>query len=183
MIESICVFCGSAVGKDSIYKEASEEFGRLLAKRNIWLVYGGARAGLMGKVADSTLYHGGKVVGIIPRFIAEKEIAHSGITELIETHTMHERKMLMFQRSDAFVALPGGIGTLDELCEMFTWQQLKIHRKPIGILNVNDYFSPLIEFFHYMTREGFLSPELLERVILASDPEELIERVVEKDVV
>jgi len=158
-IKNICVFCGSSYGAAPIYKNAAQQLGKLMATSGIRLIYGGGHVGLMGAIADSVLQHGGQVTGIIPRFLEEKEVAHTALTELIITHSMHERKQLMAEKADAFIAMPGGIGTLEELAEIMTWVQLELIRKPIGILNVDGYFNGLVAMLNTMVDEGFLKSE------------------------
>src|SRR6187549_331832 len=149
----VCVFCGSQSGSNPLYTAAARELGAELAARGLALVYGGGRVGLMGEVASSTLAAGGRVVGVIPHALARKEIAQADCTELIVVDTMHERKALMADRADAFVALPGGYGTCDELFEIVTWSQLGIHRKPVAVLNVNGFFTPLLAWLDHVVNE------------------------------
>lgn len=156
MISSIGVYCGSNAGNKPIYAETARLFGRMLAEKNITLVYGGGQVGIMGLVADEVLKFGGKVIGVTPEFLADREVHHRELTELIVTKTMHERKQIMADLSDAFVALPGGLGTLDELFEILTWHQLHIHRKPIALLNVEGYYTPVLKMIDKMVHEGFL---------------------------
>ncbi|MBX2854795.1 MAG: TIGR00730 family Rossman fold protein [Rhodobacteraceae bacterium] len=155
----LCVFCGSRPGTDPDYAAAAVEMGRLLARRGVGLVYGGGRVGLMGVVADAAMSAGGEVIGVIPRALAEREIEHRGLTENHIVETMHERKALMAELSDGFVALPGGAGTLEEIFEQWTWVQLGIHDKPCGFLNVKGYYDPLKAMVDLMTKQGFLQPE------------------------
>ncbi|MBL7767306.1 MAG: TIGR00730 family Rossman fold protein [Chitinophagaceae bacterium] len=166
-MKRITVFCGSASGVLPVYSQAALELGQMLAKRNIGLVYGGAQIGLMGTVADAVLHAGGEVIGVIPHFLGQREIAHENLTELIRVNDMHERKMKMNELSDGVIALPGGYGTLDELFEMLTWAQLNLHAKPIGLLNINGYYDPLLTFVDHMTEQGFVHPE--HRDLLLSD--------------
>ena len=153
---SIAVFCGSAMGKKQEYIDCASELGQFLAKHSITMVYGGAAVGTMGIIADSSLNHGGKVVGIIPSFFSKNEIVHHGLTELIYVDSMAERKRLLAERSDAFIILPGGFGTLDELFEVLTLSQLNLHQKPVGILNINGFYDHLIKQLEVMNQEGFL---------------------------
>jgi uncharacterized protein (TIGR00730 family) len=153
---SVCVFCGSRNGANPAYGEAAEKLGAALARDGVELIYGGGSVGLMGQVAAAASAHGGRVVGVIPRFLLPREGALDVIDELIVVDTMHERKMIMFERSDAFVALPGGIGTLDELAEQLVWAQLGRHAKPIVLADVNDFWRPLLQVFATMRDEGFL---------------------------
>jgi uncharacterized protein (TIGR00730 family) len=158
-LASVCVFCGSSPGVDHAFAAAAEEVGRLLATQGRRLVYGGGRIGLMGTVADSALAHGGEVIGVIPRALAEKEVAHSGLSELRVVASMHERKAAMAELADGFIALPGGIGTLEEFFEVWTWGQLGLHHKPFGLLNVAGFFDPLLAFLDRLTDQRFLRPE------------------------
>ena len=153
---SVTVFCGSSAGSEEIYRTEAEQLGKTLAKQNIKLIYGGAKVGLMGAVANAVLKAGGEVIGVLPRFLRSKEIAHDGLTELILVESMHERKTKMHQLSDGVIALPGGFGTLEELFEMLTWAQLGLHKNPIGLLNVNGYYDALILLVQSMVDKGFL---------------------------
>ncbi len=160
-LRSICVYCGSNDGRLPEYAAAAERLGRDMAEAGVRLVYGGGSIGLMGIVARSVLAHGGDVTGIIPQFLKDREVMLKEVSELIVTADMHERKRIMFERSDAFVALPGGIGTLEEVVEMMTWAQLDQHEKPILIVNINGFWDPLISQFGRMTADGFLHKEFL----------------------
>jgi len=171
----ICVFCGSSAGRVR-HVRAAAEAGRLLARRGIEVVYGGGRVGTMGAVADGALNAGGPVIGVIPHHMVEWEIAHDGLTELHVVDTMHQRKALMADLSDAFVALPGGAGTLDEFFEIWTWAQLELHAKPIGLLNVGGYYDHLIAMIDHMVSEGFLKPAYREMVLVDDDLERLLDR-------
>ncbi len=163
MTRSVCVFCGSAPGARPSYSAAAEELGRELAKRGITLVYGGGRLGLMGIVADAVLNAGGRVIGVIPRMLIERELAHPGLTRQHVVSTMHERKTLMAEMSDGFVGLPGGMGTFDELVEIVTWAQLGLHAKPVVLANIENYFDPLYAMLDYAVREGFVTAESRSR--------------------
>jgi len=167
-MKNICVFCGSSPGNSSTYFDAAHQFGALLAQKGHALVYGGGSTGLMGALADGALEHGGEVTGVIPNFLVEREREHRGITRLVEVNSMHQRKQKMTDLSDAFVVLPGGMGTMDEFCEILTWAQLGLHKKPIGILNVRGYFDLFIGFIDNMVNSGFFSKEN-KRLILADD--------------
>ncbi len=171
----VCVFCGSSMGLRPAYKLAAQAMGETLAGRGIGLVYGGGNVGLMGVVADATLAAGGEVIGVIPEFLVAKEIAHTGLTKLHVVSSMHERKALMAELSDAFVALPGGYGTLEEFCEILTWSQLGLHHKPQGLLNIEGYYQPLLRLFDQAVTEQFLKPELRSLVLEAPDPEQLLD--------
>lgn len=171
----ICVFCGSSIGGRLGYVVAARELGQALAARNITLVYGGARVGTMGAVADAALAAGGRVIGVIPRFLVEKEVAHTGLTELKIVESMEERKVLMAELSDGFIALPGGLGTMDELFEMATWAQLARHAKPCGLLNVCGYYDRLVAFLDHMAAEFFLRGEHRELITIGETPEQLLQ--------
>ncbi len=159
-MNAITVFCGASAGNNVTHQELAREMGRIIAQRGLTLVYGGGRVGLMGIVADSALEAGGQVIGVIPKFLADREIAHTRLSQTHFVSSMHERKALMADLSDGFVAMPGGFGTLDELCEVLTWAQLNLHTKPIGILNAMGYFDALLHFFDHV----------LEQVIFDSKP-------------
>lgn len=176
-IQRICVFCGSSLGKNPLYAETARELGRLLAARKIELVYGGGSTGLMGTIADATLDAGGKVIGVIPRPLATKELAHARLTEQHVVETMHERKGLMAKLADAFIAMPGGFGTFEEFCEVLTWAQLGLHVKPCALLNVEGYFDPLLALFNHSVEEGFVNPTHRELIVTARDPEALLEQL------
>jgi len=171
----MCVFCGSQSGLEPAYREAARLMGRELAARRIGLVFGGGRIGIMGALADAVLAAGGHVTGIIPRALADKEIAHAGVQELRLVGSMHERKQLMSESADAFAALPGGLGTLEELFEVLTWAQLGIHAKPVGLLNVEGYFDSLLQFLDEMVACGFVSAVERGRLVVAASPGELID--------
>ena len=177
ILNSLCVFCGSSTGASPAYRIAAERLGAEIARRHIRLVYGGGRVGLMGVVADAALAAGGEVLGIIPQALQDREIGHSGLTELRITSSMHERKAAMEDASDGFIALPGGFGTFDELCEIVTWAQLGIHRKPIGILDVNGFYTRLGAFLDSVMEEGFIRAEHRALLIEDDDPAALIDRM------
>jgi uncharacterized protein (TIGR00730 family) len=162
MPSSVCVYCGSSANVALAYRAAAAELGRKLAENGITVVYGGGRVGLMGLVADATLAAGGSVIGVIPRHIQEMEVAHQTLTELIVVDTMHERKRIMAERSEAFLILPGGLGTLDEAFEILTWKQLGLHCRPVVIVNLDGYWEPLLALFRHAVREGFIRPEHAE---------------------
>ncbi|WP_374498325.1 LOG family protein [Vogesella indigofera] len=176
-IQSICLFCGSNKGTRAAYEQAACELGRTLAQRDIALVYGGGNVGLMGIAADATLAAGGRVIGVIPGFLREKELAHQGLSELHVTQTMHERKALMEDLSGGFVALPGGFGTYDELFEMLTWGQLSVHSKPIGLLNVDGFFDPLLAMIRHGVAEGFVAEGNLQLFVVAATIDELLAKM------
>jgi uncharacterized protein (TIGR00730 family) len=175
-VKRILVFCGSSPGRLPEYTKDAAEFGRLLAERGLETVYGGASVGMMGALADGALAAGGMVIGVIPSRLLESEIAHAG-TDLHIVETMHERKALMAELADAVIALPGGSGTLDELFEMFTWRQLGIHHKPIGLLDVEGYWQPLLRFLDHAVVEGFLPKRDLETLVVERDAAALLDRM------
>ena len=176
-LRAICVYCGSNPGSSPAFTEAARKFGGELARRGITLVYGGGKTGMMGAVAEGALSEGGKVIGVIPVALVERELAHHGVTELRIVSSMHERKVMMADLSDAFVAMPGGIGTLEEIFEVFTWTQLGIHAKPCGFLDVEDYYQPLIAFLENVVASEFLHAEHLGALIVDTDQERLLERL------
>jgi uncharacterized protein (TIGR00730 family) len=173
----ICVFCGSNAGADPAYRQAAQTVGRLLCRRGIELVYGGGHVGLMGVLADACLSEGGRVIGVIPQALADKEKAHGGLTELRIVRSMHERKFLMAELSDAFLALPGGYGTWEEFFEMLTWSQLAIQRKACAVLNVNGYYDPLLEMADRALSEGFIHGVHRGLLLADVDPERLLDRL------
>jgi uncharacterized protein (TIGR00730 family) len=158
-IKSLCVYCGSSANVDEDFKTLAHDMGKILAENNIRLVYGGGKAGLMGIIADSVMIHGGEVIGIIPSHISDREIQHKSLTELHVVDSMHVRKQMMVDYSDAFLVLPGGVGTLDETCEIITWRQLGIHDKPIVIADIKGYWTPFIKMIDHIIGEGFMRPE------------------------
>lgn len=176
-LEKICVFCGSSEGNDLAITDAAKKLGEIFAEREITLIYGAAKIGVMGIIAKSVLDKKGKVVGIIPNFLKTKEVVHLGLTELITTENMHERKMKMQEVSDGFIALPGGMGTLEELFEIITWLQLGLHQKPIGLLNINGFFNDLIKMLETMVRKGFLSMTNYELLLVDSNPKNLLQKM------
>ncbi len=171
---SICVFCGSAAGRLPAYARTADALGRILAERSIELVYGGGNVGLMGILADSALSAGGRVTGVIPRGLADRELAHHGVSELHVVDSMHARKALMAARADAFIALPGGIGTFEELFEMLTWNQLRLHAKPCGLLDTEGYWQPLLAMLDHAVGEGFLKSHHRNGLLVAHEPETLL---------
>ena len=175
-MKCVCVFCGSSQGGSPVYLASARRLGTLLAAAGLRLVYGGASVGLMGAVADAALDAGGAVTGVIPRSLWEREVGHTGLTDLLVVESMHERKARMAELADAFLALPGGVGTLEELFEVWTWALLGIHAKPCGLLNVAGYFDPLLTFLDYATTEGFVRPAHRQMVIVDAEPERLLER-------
>ncbi|WP_149276037.1 LOG family protein [Pareuzebyella sediminis] len=173
-MKSIAVFCGSREGNDPYVLEIATELGKTLANRHITLVYGGAKIGVMGKVAMGALNNRGRVIGVIPDFLMHREVVHSGLSELIVTKNMHERKLKMHELSDGIMTLPGGYGTLEELFEMITWAQLGLHKKPIGILNINGFYDDLIKMLEKMVNQGFLRQENFEMLLVADTINELV---------
>ncbi|HWV96585.1 MAG TPA: TIGR00730 family Rossman fold protein [Xanthobacteraceae bacterium] len=176
-IKTVCVYCGSGPGTNPHFVEAAQAFGKALAENGVGLVYGGGSIGLMGAVANSTLDHGGRVTGIIPDFLTARENAMTRAQEMIITHDMHERKRLMFERSDAFVALPGGIGTLEELVEQLTWQQLGRHSKPILLANIDGFWEPLLSLLSHMRSTAFIRPTLSVDILKAERVEDILPRL------
>lgn len=168
-VSSLCVYCGSAVGVDPLYREAASRLGRLMAGNGIRLVYGGGRIGLMGVLADSVIAGGGSVVGVIPRFLETREVGHQGISELHIVDSMHTRKNLMFELSDAFAVLPGGFGTLDETFEILTWRQLRLHDKPIMLVDVEGYWQPFLRLVEHVIGQGLARPECRELFTVVAD--------------
>lgn len=173
-LRSVAVFCGSNHGHDPAFTAAAQALGRLLAETNINVVYGGGNVGLMGEVADAALRAGGTVTGVIPRHLWDKEVGHDGLTELLIVDSMHERKLAMADRSDAFIALPGGVGTLEELFEAITWTQLGIHDKPVGFLDVAGFYTPLLAFLDTVVGAGFLRPGHRSMIVDATDPRSML---------
>jgi uncharacterized protein (TIGR00730 family) len=178
-IKSICVYCASGPGKNPVFVEAAKSFGRVLAEHGIRLIYGGGSVGLMGAVAESVLDHGGNVTGIIPEFLVDREHMLARVLERVITRDMHERKREMFERADAFVALPGGIGTLEELVEQMTWAQLGRHKKPILILNTDKFWDPLCALLDHMEKLAFIRPGLSVKYLVADRVEEILPKLVE----
>jgi uncharacterized protein (TIGR00730 family) len=171
----ICVFAGSNYGNRPEYRQAAQALGEELARRGLGLVYGGASVGLMGVVADATLANGGEAIGVIPRGLFKREVAHRGLTQLYEVGTMHERKALMADLADGFIALPGGLGTFDELFEIISWAQLGLHTKPIGLLDISGFFTPLLALIRYATDEGFILPVYASIVMREATPAALLD--------
>ena len=177
-MKAICVYCGSNPGRKSSYMETAKQLGEVLASQSLSLVYGGAKIGLMGQVADSVLAKGGRVIGILPEGLSAKEVVHPGLSELHIVKGMHERKAKMAELADAFIALPGGFGTMDETMEMITWNQLGFQAKPIGFLNVDGFYDRLFHFLSSIEEEGFVKTGLVEALVLGSDPVKMVERLV-----
>ena len=177
-LKSICVYCGSSTGRLEAYASSAKALAESLVNRNIQLVYGGASVGVMGMVADHVLMLGGQAIGVIPKALADKEVMHKNLTELHVTQSMHERKMLMAELSDGFIALPGGIGTLEELFEIWTWAQLGFHQKPCGLLNVEGYYDSLIQFLDHMLTEQFVKEHHRSMLIVEVHPEKLLDQYI-----
>jgi uncharacterized protein (TIGR00730 family) len=173
----ICVFAGSSTGARTKYLQQAKRLGTLLAARNIGLVYGGASVGLMGAIADSVLEVHGEVIGVIPKMLAARELAHTRLSDLRIVESMHERKAAMSRLSDGFIAIPGGIGTLEELFEVWTWAQLGEHAKPCALLNTDNYYAPLLTLVDRMVDEGFLQPATRQMLLIESEPERLLDRM------
>jgi uncharacterized protein (TIGR00730 family) len=177
---AICVYCGSRSGKDARFSEMALKVGLEMAAQDVNLVYGGGRVGLMGIVADTVLSKGKEVVGVIPRNLFQKEVAHQGVTELVEVDSMNQRKAIMEERSDAFLVLPGGFGTMDEFFEILTWKQINIHQKPIGVLNALGYYDHLIAFMKKAVQEGFAAENDFTNLVISEDPKHLISELKRK---
>ncbi len=177
MIRRLCVFCGSSTGNKPIYAEAARHMGAAMASQGIELIYGGGRVGLMGAIADEVLARGGKVTGIIPKFLADREVAHTGLTELVLVHSMHERKAMMAEMSDGFVAMPGGVGTFEEFIEIMTWSLLGLHGKPCAVLNTDNYYDGMLQLFSHASAEGFLADRHKAMVLEDNDPVRLVKRL------
>ena len=178
-MKRLCVFCGSRGGGAPVYAETTRELGRTMARRGLGLVFGGGHVGLMGALADAMLQAGGEVIGVIPQGLVDRELAHQGCTQLHVTRSMHERKAVMADLADAFVALPGGFGTFDETFEMLTWAQLGLHSKPVGLLNVNGYFDALLTFLDHTVREGFIKPAHRQLLLAATAADALLDALLQ----
>lgn len=174
-MKRIAVFCGSQVGREKVYTQAAQELGRLLVQRNLGLVFGAGHIGLMGVLADAVLAAGGEAIGVIPRSLVQRELAHKGLTQLHIVETMHQRKALMEQLADGFLALPGGYGTCDEFFEMLTWAQLKLHRKPIGLLNIAGFFDGLLSWVEHAVTAGFIKPSHRQLLLSSDEPVRLLD--------
>jgi hypothetical protein len=176
-MKRLCIFCGSNAGADPAYARAARELAALLARQGLGLVYGGGNVGLMGIVADAALAHGGEVIGVIPQALVDKELAHQRLSRLHVVHSMHERKALMAELADAFIALPGGYGTLEEFCEIVTWAQLGLHRKPCGLLNVAGYYDPFLAQIGHAVKARFVRAENRELIVVDAQPAALLQRL------
>ncbi len=174
-MKSVAVYCGSSAGTNEIYSQRAQEMGQALAGRNMTLVYGGGRVGLMSAVADSVLAHGGRVIGVIPDFLVEKEVEHRGLTELHIVRSMHERKLMMADLAEGFVAMPGGFGTMEELFEVLTWGQLGLHRKPVAVLNVAGFYDHLLRALDHMADEGLLRRENRQQLLSSAEPQGILD--------
>lgn len=178
-MKRVCVYCGSSLGNQQIYREAATAMGGVLAARGIGLVYGGGNVGLMGVIADAVLAGGGEVIGVIPRSLADREIAHLGVTDLRVVDSMHTRKAMMADLSDAFIAMPGGVGTFEEFFEAVTWTQLGVHRKPCGLLNAGGFYSALEAFIDQAVSEGFIKPVHRGSIVVDDNPERLLDSLLQ----
>lgn len=176
-LNRLAVFCGSSSGNDLAITEAAQNLGKLMVEQQIELVYGAAKIGVMGDIAKAVLDSGGQVIGVIPEFLKRKELVHFGLSQLITTENMHQRKLEMSQLSDGFIALPGGFGTLEELFEIITWSQLGLHQKPVGLLNINGFYDPLLALLEGMVRKGFLKLENFEILLVANQPQALLNKM------
>ena len=176
-MKNLCVFCGSSFGSDTKYAQAAEHLGTIIAERNLGLVYGGGRVGLMGEIADTVIKAKGHVIGVIPKQLHEREVSHNGISDLRVVDSMHERKALMAELSDGFIAMPGGFGTIEEIFEVITWAQLNFHNKPCGLLNINGYYDNLIKFMDNAVKEKFIEPENRAMILIDEEPETLLEKM------
>lgn len=182
-LHRVCVFCGSRAGADDCYRTAAAELGRLLVQSGIGLVYGGGSVGLMGVIADSVLNAGGEVIGVIPETLATEELLHPRVADMRVVPTMHARKALMAELSEAFIAMPGGFGTFEEFFEVVTWSQLRLHRKLTGLLNVGGFYDPLVRLVDHAVQEGFIKPQHRELVIVEERPEVLLRRLMNENIV
>ncbi|MEO8619515.1 MAG: TIGR00730 family Rossman fold protein [bacterium] len=176
-LKTVCVFCAASTGSDPAYASQAVEMGRYLAESGRRVVYGGGRTGLMGALAEGVLAAGGQVIGVMPKHLVDREIAHTGLTELRIVASMHERKSLLAEMADGFLAMPGGLGTLEELFEIWTWGQLGLHRKPYGLLEVNGFFAPLLTFLDHAVAEGFIKQEYRDLLVVDTEPSTLISRM------
>ena len=176
-MKSIVVFCGSSAGTDEQYAKDAYQLGATFVEKGIQLIYGGAKIGIMGQVAEGVLKNGGKVIGVIPGFLKKKEVFHEGLTELIVTQNMHDRKLKMHELSDGIIMLPGGFGTLEEFFEMLTWSQLGLHQHPIGILNTHGFYDPLLEMMQQMVTKGFVKKEHMESILVDTDIAQLLQKM------
>ena len=176
-INSIAVYCGSSAGSNPKFIEVANSLGQLMARENLNLIYGGAQIGLMGCIADAVLRESGKAIGVIPDFLSIKEVKHTALSEMIVVENMHERKHKMYELADAFIAMPGGFGTLEELFEMLTWGQLGLHQKPIGILNIDGYYNALLELLQHMVSSGLLKQNNCDLVLVDNNPSGLLEKM------
>ncbi len=176
-IKSLCVYCGSSPGSNPLYEARAYSFGQLLAERGIRVIYGGGSVGLMGAVANGALSKSGQVIGIMPARLIEKEVQHRGLTKLYSVISMHDRKMKMADLADGFVALPGGVGTLEEILEVFTWTQLSFHEKPCGLLNIERFYTPLVDFLSRVVDQRFMKPEHLSSLLIEEDEAVLLSRL------
>jgi len=181
-IQTLCVYCGASAGNDTVHTEAARHLASVMVQNDIALVYGGGHVGLMGIIADAVLAAGGKVTGVIPKALMDTEVGHDHLTRLLVVKDMHERKALMAELSDGFIAMPGGIGTLEELFETLTWAQLGFHDKPVGLLNPSGFFDGLIQFLQHLVQQGFLKPEHAALLLADSDPVLLVQKLQEFEI-
>ncbi|GAB3630609.1 LOG family protein YvdD [Pandoraea terrae] len=179
-MRSLCVYCGAASGVRPAYADGARVLGQRMAERGIRLVYGGGKVGLMGVIADAVMAHGGEAIGIIPEALMQREVGHRGLTELHVVRNMHERKQMMADLSEGFIAMPGGIGTCEELFEVFTWLQIGYHAKPIGLLNVEQYYDPLLGFLRHMVQEQFLKAPQVDQLVVETAPEAILDTLVQR---
>jgi uncharacterized protein (TIGR00730 family) len=179
-VKSICVYCGANAGVSPRYAEQARHLARAMVEANLSLVYGGGNVGLMGVIADEVLRLGGEVTGVIPTALIEREVGHTGLTRQFIVKDMHERKAMMAQLADGFIAMPGGMGTMEELFEMLTWSQLGIHSKPVGLLNVDGFYDSLVGFIHHAKEQGFIKPQHAEMMMVESSPAALVERLIHR---
>jgi uncharacterized protein (TIGR00730 family) len=176
-MKAVCVYCGSSMGASPVYADAARAFGRALVEADLSLVYGGGHVGLMGVIADEVLSQGGRAVGVIPELLFEKEVGHTGLTELHVVPDMHHRKKKMADLADAFVSMPGGVGTFEELFEVYTWAQLGYHKKPVALLNTAGFYEPLLAMLRHTVEEGFMRPPFLDMLLVADEPISLIQQL------
>jgi uncharacterized protein (TIGR00730 family) len=176
-MQRLCIYCGSSSGASPLYTAAAHQLGQAMVRRNLGLVYGGASIGIMGTVADAVLAHGGEVIGVLPQALAHKEVAHPKLTELRIVNSMHERKAMMAELADGFIALPGGLGTLEELFEILTWAQLGMHQKPCGILNINQYYLHLLQFIEHAFAEQFIQTKYRGLLLVDDNPLTLLDKL------
>ncbi|MFG6119959.1 LOG family protein [Thalassobacillus sp. B23F22_16] len=181
-MDKIAVFCGASMGASDVYAQGAKALGKVMARQNITLVYGGSSVGMMGTIADAVLEENGQAIGVMPGFLDEKEHTHQHLSELIMVDSMHERKAKMAELADGFIVMPGGAGTMEEFFEIFTWAQLGLHRKPFGLYNINQYYEPLVALFNHMAKERFLAEEHRTMTLVDEDPEGLVKQLLQYNV-